>query len=67
MLDTGFGMTLSCGMRGPALYYPVEILMWHEWPGSRVPTLPCPREISRDLFDASSGIAGRNKANFPTY
>ena len=37
------------------------------WPGSRVPTLPRPREISLDLFDANSKIAGRNNASFATY
>ena len=56
----GFGVFYS-------VYYPVEILMLREWPDSKVPTLPCPREISLDLFDANSGIAGRNNASFPTY
>ena len=41
--------------------------MLREWPDSKVPTLPCPREMSLDLFDANSGIAGRNNASFPTY
>ena len=49
------------------MYYPVEILMLREWPDSKVTALPCPREISPDLFDANSGIAGRNNASFPTY
>ena len=43
----GFGAFYSA-------YYPVEILTLRERPGSRVPTLPCPREISRGLFDANS-------------
>ena len=56
----GFGVFYS-------VYYPVEILMLRGWPDSKVPTLPCPRKISLDLFDANSGIAGRNNASFPTY
>lgn len=56
----GFGVFYS-------VYSPMEILMLREWPDSKVPTLPCPREISLDLFDANSGIAGRNNASFPTY
>ena len=48
-------------------YYLEEILLLSEWPGSRVPTLPSPREISLGLFDANSGIAGRNNADSPTY
>lgn len=56
----GFGVFYS-------VYSPVEILMLREWPDSKVPTLPCPREISLDLFDANSGIAGRNNASVPTY
>ena len=49
------------------VYYPVEILMLREWPDSKVPTLPCPREISLDLFYTNSGIAGHNNASFLTY
>ena len=56
----GFGVFYS-------VYYPVEISMLRAWPDSKVPTLPCPRKISLDLFDANSGIAGRNNASFPTY
>ena len=51
----GFGVFYS-------VYSPMEILMLREWPDSKVPTLPCPREISLDLFDVNSGIAGRNIA-----
>ena len=56
----GFGFFYSA-------YYLEEILMLRAWPGSRVPTLPCPREIYLGLFDANSGIAGRNNANSLTY
>ena len=56
----GFGAFYSA-------YYPLEILMLREWPRFRVPTLHCPREIYMDLFDAKSGIAGHNNANFPNY
>ena len=56
----GFGVFYSA-------YDLEEILMLREWPSSRVPTLPCPRETSLGLFDENSGIAGRNNASSPTY
>ena len=61
--------TLWKGEKWPVwgLFIPRIILKIREWPGSRVSTLPCPREIYLGLFDANSGIAGRNNANSLTY